>query len=138
MKANTTYFEATISKITSLSDFSTNLTINVPEYAEEDVIPKLYAMRKAKSSVKVLMSMEDVTTDTIAAIEDVKVVTTGKVKTPSEMLRNKLFHKFIAMGGIAKDFNGYYKQEIDDICTRLNSEIAEIKSHDKGNTGFNR
>jgi hypothetical protein len=127
MKDNTTYFEGTISKINSLSDFSTNLTINVPEYSDEDVIPKLFRMRKINSSVKVLITTERVTSDTVEVIEDLKVIATGKVKSPSQKLRNKFFHKFIEMGGDPSDFNKYYDQEIDDICSSLNSDIEEIK-----------
>ena len=126
MNNNTTYFEGQISKISSRADHSWSLTINIPEYAASDSVPKLMAMNS--KVVKMVVTRENITDNTIETLESIKSSTPGKTLSPSQQLRNKIYQKFMELGGEAADFNDFYKQEINDICDHLNQEITSIKN----------
>lgn len=125
MSDKTTYFEGQISKISSRADHSWSLTVNIPEYAASDSVPKLMAMNT--KVVKMVVTTENVTDNTVEVLESIKTSGPGKKISPSQKVRNKIYQKFMELGGDPADFNTFYEEEINDICDRLNQEIENIK-----------
>lgn len=125
MSDKTTYFEGQVSKISSRADHSWSLTVNIPEYAASDSVPKLMTMNG--KVVKMVVTTENVTDNTIEVLESIKSSSSSKKTSPSQKVRNKIYQKFMELGGDPSAFNTFYEEEINDICGRLNQEIDNIK-----------
>lgn len=131
MKDNTTYFEGQITKLQSMADNSWNLTINIPEYADEETVPKLTRMKKQQTTTKVLLSTENVVTNkTLEEFEKIETTHDGKNLSPSQRLRNKLYGKWMEMKGDPARFNTFYENEIEYICSQISAQIAQLKDNE--------
>lgn len=111
-------FDATIESISTRRDNTLKLSIGTQEL-DTDAESKLLALKN--KYVKVLISDENINSEQIKAINDLKLKgVTGK--TPSQRLRGKLF-KLHEKQNNGKDFEMFYANQIEIIISEIEEQV---------------
>jgi len=125
---NQAYVEAQVSKVTTMADHSMNVVLNVSEAFKAQSGAQLLMMDK--KVVKVLLSMDPITTEQAKTVDAAPVIEKKGKRTNSQRVRDKIYHLHCAMDGDPDSFNKFYNDKIDYICNLLEMEIKQNERRD--------
>ena len=112
---------ANISKITTFSDRTLRLNVDTSRELSDEENAKLFKLNNRDGFF--IFKLVEITYEDLIDIPDTIVESDNKEKSPSQILRNRLFVTYKGLFGKPEGFTEWYKKELDKIGQHYLSKI---------------